>query len=68
MNVSFGQEITSPTQIRIFDIYGKLVVESQIPAGAKEWKFDLDGLSSGIYYCSLISGTNTITKSFVVVR
>jgi hypothetical protein len=63
---SFGQEIS----ISIFDSRGieiKRFIGNEV-LGQNAINFDTQKLASGIYYCALSSGGQTITKSFVVVR
>jgi hypothetical protein len=59
-------QIVDPTQIKIFDVSGKMVKE--VRCKTQESRITLDGIKSGIYFISLQSQLNTIIQRIVVVK
>ncbi|QQS38197.1 MAG: T9SS type A sorting domain-containing protein [Ignavibacteriales bacterium] len=60
-----------PVRLVVFDVLGNEVVtlvnENQ-PAGHYEIQFNAEGLSSGIYYYKLISGSFSETKKLILLK
>ena len=65
LNIHINQEYETPTHIRIFDILGRQVGESEIQAGRKEEKIDINGLSPGIYFLNLQNGVVNETLKLI---
>jgi len=66
--VRLGQINATSTQLRIFDVHGRIVAENQIPKGINVRKIDLEGLPSGMYIINAVNGQSTETQKFVVIR
>jgi photosystem II stability/assembly factor-like uncharacterized protein len=62
LNMHLDQAYSLQAQVRIYDIFGQLVIENLIPAGEKEWKTDLEGLPAGTYFLNLNGKTFKILK------
>jgi len=61
----------SRVQLKVFDVLGKEVVtlvNEEKPAGNYEINFDASGLSSGIYFYKLSTGTFMETKKMILLR
>ena len=56
----------TPTQIKIFDIFGQKVKVSIIPVGLNDFKMEIEGLSKGIYFLNLHNNVVNETRKFVV--
>ncbi len=59
------------TTIIVYDMLGKQVttlVNDELPEGDYKVTFDASGLSSGIYFYQLISGSNILTKQMVLLK
>ncbi|MBM2814600.1 MAG: hypothetical protein HW421_1362 [Ignavibacteria bacterium] len=60
---------TSNYSVRIFDLSGKILTESFIPASQSEVKLDLANLSEGSYLVGIISENKSIiSRKFQVIR
>jgi len=66
INVHFAKEYTSVSRIRIFNILGMQVIESEIPAGLKDCKIELKGIQPGIFFLHLQNGSNSECRKFIV--
>jgi hypothetical protein len=54
------------SQIRIFDLDGKVVYQQQISnAQSAATKINVSGFGNGVYYLQLITGSNTRTTRFL---
>ncbi|HSW55085.1 MAG TPA: T9SS type A sorting domain-containing protein [Ignavibacteriaceae bacterium] len=59
------------TSLKVFDVLGNEVaniIEGELNAGSYELRFDASGLSSGIYFYSLISGEFTKTMKMILSK
>jgi hypothetical protein len=59
-------QTADPTQIKIFDVSGKLVKE--VRCETQESKVTLDGIKNGIYFISLQTQLNKVIQRVVVVK
>lgn len=74
-NIKFSISKSANTSLKVYDISGKevasLLNENLIP-GSYVVKFSATGsgssISSGIYYYTLVSGNNTMTKKMMVIK
>lgn len=58
-------------KIKIFDSLGREIstlVDDIKKGGEYEIQFNATQYSSGVYYCKLISGTNTISKKLIILK
>jgi len=66
-------EVKSSEVVRldVYDISGRKVSESlssQLPAGTYEYIFNGEGLSSGVYFCSLVTRDERFTVKMVLAK
>ena len=64
------QPIGSTSSLSIYNSLGieiKQFTNNEL-AGQTSLNFSTEGLASGIYYCTYTSGTDNITKSFIVIK
>jgi hypothetical protein len=57
--------------LKVYDVLGNEVttlVNEEKPAGSYEVKFDASGLSSGIYFYKLQSGSLVETKKMILMK
>jgi photosystem II stability/assembly factor-like uncharacterized protein len=62
LNIDVWPNGRSPIQIQIFDMFGQKVIESQIPAGDKDCKIDMEGMPTGIYILNINDKISKILK------
>ncbi|MBK9248220.1 MAG: T9SS type A sorting domain-containing protein [Ignavibacteria bacterium] len=62
LHLTFGRELSNPTEVRILNILGQEVAVSNLPAGVKEWNISVEDLPIGTY----IVHTNGETRTFLV--
>ena len=56
------------TQLRIFDVHGRIVSVCTLQTGTNEWKIDLERLQSGIYFINSLSNNKSDTQKFTIIR
>ncbi len=70
-NIKFDISISGITTLKVYDMSGKEVYsvlnEDLIP-GSYVVKFDGSSLSSGVYYYTLTSGENSLTKKMLMIK
>ncbi|MBL7914426.1 MAG: T9SS type A sorting domain-containing protein [Bacteroidia bacterium] len=67
-NISYGLQADRSGKLRVLDINGKEVYLRSLPIYSISQQMKLDFLASGIYYLQIVSGKNSESKKFVVVR
>jgi hypothetical protein len=70
-SIKFDIPKSSHVVLRVYDPSGRLIKEllsQQLNAGAYEYSFKAENLSSGIYFYSLITGSGTQTKKMLLVK
>ncbi len=71
INIKFSIADHAFTKLEIYNSVGKLIkipLSRILEAGKYETTFDTDDLSSGLYWCVLISGNISISTKFIVVE
>ncbi|GEM_PF-494776 len=69
--ISYSLPKTSRTIVRVYDILGKevkILLDEIQEAGPHVIDFDANGLSSGVYFYQLRSGSYTETKKMILLR
>lgn len=70
-SIKFGIPKDGFVSVKIYDIQGREIrtlVSSDLKAGNYNAGFDASGLSSGIYYYKLVSGSYSETKKMILVK
>jgi len=71
-NISYEVPESAPVVITIYDMLGRevstLVNENRHPAGSFTVTFDASGLSSGIYFTRLESGSTSVTRKMSLIK
>lgn len=70
-NLEFGISNLEFVSLKIFDLQGKEVatlVNSELKPGTYKYEFDGSGLSSGIYFYKLTSGSFSETKQMILLK
>jgi len=52
----------------VFDSYGILVIEKQIPVGTEYFEVDVSSLQSGVYFCRVNNDKYATTKRFIIQK
>ncbi len=63
--------ISSWQTLKVYDVLGKEIitlVDEERPAGLNSVELNAVGLSSGIYFYSLITDQSKITKSMIILK
>lgn len=69
--ISWQSPVGSHQSLKIYDLLGNEVttlVDEYKPAGSYEVEFKPEGLSSGIYFYTLIAGSYTQTKKMILIK
>jgi len=59
------------TTLIVYDVLGKHIttlISDELPEGEYEITFDASGLTSGIYFYQLITGSNMLTKQMILLK
>jgi hypothetical protein len=70
-SIQYRVSSTSNVSLKVYDVLGNEVatlVNEEKPAGSYEVKFDASGLSSGIYFYKLQSGSFVETKKMLLLK
>jgi len=70
VTVEFYLTTSSNIVIEIFDIQGRKIMYSDkgnFPAGQNILDFDISGVASGVYICTLLTETTLITKRILII-
>jgi hypothetical protein len=70
-DIPASESISKNVNIKIFDISGrevKVLYNGELKSGSYETEFDASGLSSGVYFCSMIAGNFTETIKLILSR
>jgi hypothetical protein len=54
------------SEIEIYDINGRKLLEKQIPAGVNEIEIDVSQLRNGVYFCKLSTKKESVTKKLII--
>ena len=57
-----------PSQINIYDVFGKSVKSFVIPSGARNLLINRTNLESGMYFYKILSGKETIASGKLVIE
>ncbi len=69
--IRFELKSSEVVRLEVYDISGKRVSESlssQLPAGTYEYIFNGEGLSSGVYFCTLVTSDERFTVKMVFAK
>lgn len=70
-NISFSLNQRAKVSLKIYDVFGKLIKtleNGELNEGIYNYQFDGNGLSSGVYYYQLISGSRSLTKKMMLIK
>lgn len=62
LNICLENSHITPSSVRVYDVLGRQVAESMIPAGMNEWTIDLSVLPAGIYVVQESTTVQSIVK------
>jgi hypothetical protein len=68
-NVSFVMETPQEAFLRVYDMMGKVVLQTEpkhYSAGQQLIPFERSGLDAGIYFFSLVAGDTRITQKVIL--
>jgi len=68
LSLNLNQTVISNSIIRIYNVQGNIVLESEIPDGIIEWKLITKNLPVGLYYLNLLSENECKAQRFVILR
>ena len=57
--------------LKVYDVLGKeiaILIDEEKPAGSYEFKFEADGLPSGVYLYKLQSGSLIETRKMILMK
>jgi len=57
--------------LKVFNVLGEevaILVDENLPAGKYKTEWNADGMSSGIYFYRLITGSSVETKKMLLVK
>ena len=63
--IDFDQTINSEINIELISATGQLILKNKINAGEKEFKINMDGYSSGIYFLKIIDQEKIVSDRLV---
>ena len=66
LEVSLGKEAENPYTVYIYDVNGKEVLQKSIPVGSKEFVFELNEVTTGIYFFSISAPDLEVNEKFIV--
>ena len=69
--ISFSIPSQEKVKLQVFNALGQevaLLLDKEISAGSYNYTFDASGLTSGIYFYTLSTGTNSITKKMILIK
>jgi len=56
------------SEIKIYDLNGRKMIEKLFPVGSETIEIDVSGLKSGVYFCRLISENKSVTKKLIIQK
>ena len=70
LNLDFASEFEGAASIAVYDLSGRMVISKDIEMLGQNQrvKLDINDLTNGTYFVSLVSERQTTTKKFMVVR
>jgi hypothetical protein len=69
INVSLSRAIGGQTEITVYDITGRKILNSFVDFNAySPFSFDISTLETGVYFFSIKNKHETVTKRFSVIR
>jgi hypothetical protein len=69
--IRFSIPQSGQTELAVFDLIGRRIstlIERELHAGSYTARFETEGLSAGIYFYRLVSGSYTSTKKMTVLK
>ena len=69
--ISYSIRRPSPISVNIYDASGRLVcvlLDGLLSAGSYSRHWDASGIESGVYFCQLTVGDESVTKKMIVMR
>jgi hypothetical protein len=67
INISFLGNFGAASVLKINDVYGNLIKEYHVDASQSQISINDMQISSGVYFCTLISNENLIAKKKIIV-
>ena len=56
------------SEIEIYDLNGRKMIEKLFPVGSETIEIDVSGLKNGVYFCRLISENKSVTKKLIIKK
>jgi len=69
--ISFSISQSGMTSVKIYDVLGNeaaTLIDRELTAGSYDFEFNASGLTSGVYYYTLISGSFVQTKKMLLLK
>ncbi|MCK5856496.1 MAG: SBBP repeat-containing protein [Bacteroidales bacterium] len=67
LNIEFGDYLIDKSEIKIYDLLGKLVFDEKVEKGIKVYRIDIQALSPGVYNLQ-IESSETVLVSRVLLK
>lgn len=68
ISLRFEEATKAPTSIRLFDLNGRLQIESSVPVGEFQTSFSLEQLNDGLYLVEITNTDGVIRKKLQVIH
>ena len=67
VTISFGRQIASAYQLKIYDRFGKLISNQAIPQGVQKITMDTQAYINGFYFIQIESPNEVITRKKLII-
>ena len=64
--ISSSEFLTTNCNLDLHDLFGKTLIEKQIPVGTKNIEIDVSDLASGVYFCTMKTDRKSSTKKLII--
>lgn len=66
INISLDAKIADLTQVKVFDLNGRLILQETVALGTRQYALDISGLEKGTYILEIANGVKRSGKQFTV--
>jgi hypothetical protein len=66
--VRYGQSVSAPGLLRLYDITQRMVLQQRVPTGAEITPLDLSDLPNGVYFLHFVGGSGPYRVERVVMQ